>query len=285
VYADGSTAPLDVRWGGAGSSGAATYSLTGSVPRSSVAAHATVVSYSVAAIEPYSTVTPVGAPPYLPSVVVARYTDGVTQTVPVSWDGVDQAKYARPGSFTVGGSAAGRRATATVRVTDSFAPDRNIALATSPAKPTADAGYSGSPDSVPAGLLDGVTTSGGWSNAYTKSATYTLPEVSKAHAADWVSVSWPEGQRISTVVAYFTLSASLVLPRSIVVSYWDGARWLKARDQQVQFATQSNAPTTITFQPVSTTSIRLDLTSPAPDTATGFFRITELEVPAAEITS
>ncbi|WP_329062862.1 glycoside hydrolase family 2 TIM barrel-domain containing protein [Amycolatopsis sp. NBC_01480] len=285
VYADGSTAPLDVRWSGVGSSGAATYSLTGSVARSSVAAHATVVAYTVAAIEPYSTVTPVGAPPYLPSVVVARYTDGVTQTVPVSWDGVGQAKYDRPGSFTVGGSAAGRRATATVRVTDSFAPDRNIALATSPAKPTADAGYSGSPDSVPAGLLDGVTTSGGWSNAYTKSATYTLPEVSKAHAADWVSVSWPEGQRISTVVAYFTLSASLVLPRSIVVSYWDGARWLKARDQQVQFATQSNAPTTITFQPVSTTSIRLTLTSPAPDTATGFFRITELEVPAAEITS
>jgi hypothetical protein len=35
---------------------------------------------------------------------------------------------------------------------------------------------------------------------------------------------------------------------------------------------------------VFTTSIRLDLTSPAPDTATGFLRITELEVPSDQIT-
>jgi beta-galactosidase len=55
-------------------------------------------------------------------------------------------------------------------------------------------------------------------------------------------------------------------------------------DQQVQLAAGSNEPTTITFDPVSTTSIRLDMTSPAPDTSTGFMQITELRVPADEIT-
>jgi beta-galactosidase len=42
-------------------------------------------------------------------------------------------------------------------------------------------------------MLDGTTTSGGWSNFYNKSATNTLPSVSKAHASEWVSVSWPSG--------------------------------------------------------------------------------------------
>ena len=56
------------------------------------------------------------------------------------------------------------------------------------------------------------------------------------------------------------------------------------RNRQVQFATASNQPTTITFDPVSTTAVRLDLTSPAPDTATGFLQITELQVPADELT-
>jgi hypothetical protein len=54
--------------------------------------------------------------------------------------------------------------------------------------------------------------------------------------------------------------------------------------QQVQWATTSNQPTTITFDPVSTTGIRLDLTSPAPNTSTGFLEITELQVPADEVT-
>ncbi|MBO0847446.1 MAG: Ig-like domain-containing protein, partial [Nocardioides sp.] len=286
VYADGSTAPLAVEWhtippGGLRRPG--TFTVSGNLPGGGTA-RAVITLYAADSIEPYSTVTPVGDAPFLPAVATLRYTDGVTETVPVTWDAIDPAAYAAPGTFTVNGTAAGLSATATVRVTAAFTPNQNIARATSPTQPGADAGYSGGPNSVPAGMLDGTTATGGWSNFYNKSATNTLPSVSKAHASEWVSVRWPSGQRISSVVPFFTMSANRMLPSAVSVSYWDGAAWQPVTGQQVQWATTSNQPTTITFDPVSTTGIRLDLTSPAPNTSTGFLQITELQVPADEVT-
>ena len=99
-----------------------------------------------------------------------------------------------------------------------------------------------------------------------------------------MSLSWPSGQRISSLVPYFTISANRVLPSSVHVSYWNGNAWVPVTNQQVQFAAASNQPTTISFDPVSTTAVRLDMSSPAPDTSTGFLQITELQVPADEIT-
>jgi beta-galactosidase len=284
VYADGTTAPLAVHWHQAKLDGVGTYRIDGNLPGAPATAEAEVTVYAPAAVEPYATVTPVGDPPFLPAVVTVRDTDEVTHVEPVTWDAVPPAKYATPGTFTVPGTAAGQPATATVQVTASFTPGADIALATSPTHPAADAGYSGSPGSVPAGMLDGTTGSGGWSNFYNKSATNTLPSVSKAHGSEWVSVRWPSGQRIGSVVPYFTMSANRVLPSSVRVSYWNGAGWVPVSAQQVQFATASDQPTTITFDPVSTTGVRLELTSPAPDTSTGFLQITELQVPADEIT-
>jgi beta-galactosidase len=230
-------------------------------------------------------VVPVGAAPFLPAAGTLRFTDGVTRPVPLRWDAVPPQRYAAPGSFTVAGTVPGSllRATATVRVTDAFVPDQNIARAGGPTQPTADAGYSGGPNTVPAGLLDGDTTRG-WSNFYRKQATNVLPAVSLAHAGEWVSVSWPSGQRLGSVVAYFTTDANRALPATVSVSYWTGAGWAPVADQQVRFATASNQPTTITFAPVSTTAVRLTMTSPAPNTGTGFLQVTELQVPADEVT-
>lgn len=55
--------------------------------------------------------------------------------------------------------------------------------------------------------------------------------------------------------------------------------------QHVQFASISDQPTTISFDPVSTTAVRLEMTSPAPGTSTGFLQITELQILADEITA
>ena len=63
-------------------------------------------------------------------------------------------------------------------------------------RPTADASYSGAPDTVPAAMLDGDLTTG-WSNYYNKAATANLRAVSVSHASDWVSVSWPDRQEFS----------------------------------------------------------------------------------------
>ena len=289
VHADGSHDSLPVTWDklpAASSTQTGVYTVDGAVAGTSMKAQAIVTVYKLGSIQTYSTAVPVGTPPGLPATVKLVYNDGVTQTAPVTWDPVDPSLYAAAGQFSVSGTVAGTtmKAQATVRVTSSFAANQNIARSTSPTLPTADAGYSGSTSEVPAGMLDGTTSSGGWSNAYTKAATSVLPAVSKAHATEWVSVSWPNQQRLSSITPYFTISSSRVRPSSVTVSYALGSSWVPVSNQHVTFATASNQPSTITFDPVSTNAIRLDMTSPSPNTSTGFMQITELQVFANQVT-
>src|SRR5262245_23045658 len=181
----------------------------------------------------------------------------------------------RPATTTVfaghGGGQA-RRAPATRR-------SQRAAGTRQAAQATADASFSGSPNAVPAAMLDGNTTSGGWSNFYNKAATALLPAISKAHPTDWVSVSWPSAQAFSTIRAYFTLDARRVLPSAIEVSYRDGDRWVPVSNLHVDWATATNQPSTITFDKVSAASVRLKMTSPSPNAnGTGFFQIAELQV-------
>jgi beta-galactosidase len=49
----------------------------------------------------------------------------------------------------------------------------------------------------------------------------------------------------------------------------------------VTWAAASGEPTTIAFDPVSTTRLKLDMTSRAPRTGSGFLAITELRAPPA----
>jgi beta-galactosidase len=143
---------------------------------------------------------------------------------------------------------------------------------------TADASYSGAPSTLPAAMLDGALSTG-WSNYYNKSGTANLHAVSVSNPSDWVSVSWPQPQSFDSVVAYFTTSATLALPASIQVSYWDGHKFVAAANLAIDWATASNQPTTLTFHPVRRSSqLRLDMTSAAPGTGGGFLMIAELQV-------
>jgi beta-galactosidase len=144
-----------------------------------------------------------------------------------------------------------------------------------PATPAADASYSGSPTEVPANMLDGNPTTG-WSNFYVKAATANLHSVSAAHASEWVSLSWAQPQTVGTLNATFVTSTTLSLPAAVTVTYWDGEAFTGVRDPQVTLATASGQPSVITFDPVTTTQVRLEMTSAAPGTSTGFFRIAEL---------
>ncbi len=143
-------------------------------------------------------------------------------------------------------------------------------------KPGADASFSGAPDTVPAAMLDGVTTSGGWSNYYRKAATALLPAVSKAHASDWVSESWSSARTIGALGADFTVDSVHALPSSIRVSWWDGRQFVPVANPKIAWATGSNQPTRVSFDPVSTTRIRLDLDSGHPGAGDGFLQIAEL---------
>ena len=191
-----------------------------------------------------------------------------------------------PGAITLTASAAGLAAAmATIRAL--AGQDAAGATATPAALLTgsaaaaairADASYCGAPDTVPAALLD-PDLSTGWSNYYDKAATANLHAVSVSRAADWVSVSWPQEQALGSADAYFTTGGNLSLPATIAVSWWDGHRFVPVRSLVIQRASASNQPTTLTFDPVRTTGVRLDLASPSPGTGNGFLRIAYLHVP------
>jgi beta-galactosidase len=151
-----------------------------------------------------------------------------------------------------------------------------------PAGATADASYSGKPDTLPAAMLDGNPATA-WPNYYLKAATALLPSFSLAHAKEWVSVAWPGAQSVGTVRASFIADATRALPADIAVKYWDAGAWVAVSNQHVTPASASGEPTEITFDPVSTTRLRLDMTSAHPKAGNGFIAISALEVPAAAV--
>ena len=150
------------------------------------------------------------------------------------------------------------------------------------AGPAADASYSGRPDTLPAAMIDGDPATA-WSNYYLKAATALLPSFSLAHPHEWVSVAWPGPQSVSSVRAAFTIDATHALPADIGVRYWDGSGWAAVSNPHVAFATASGQPTVVSFDPVSTTRLRLDLTSAHPKAGDGFLAIGELEVPGVQL--
>jgi hypothetical protein len=60
--------------------------------------------------------TTTGTAPSLPAAVRSSFSDGFDRDTPVTWDSVPAEKYAKPGTFTVTGTAAGHAVKATVTV-------------------------------------------------------------------------------------------------------------------------------------------------------------------------
>jgi beta-galactosidase len=181
------------------------------------------------------------------------------------------------GAAAIAGTVTAAAATAaTVTAAAATAPAA-AATTAQPTAPVADASYSGAPGTIPAMMLDG-NLSTGWSNFYDKSATANIRAVSASDASDWVSLSWPGSpQRVGSLVATFTTGGPLSLPATIAVSYWNGRELVPVRNPKITWAAASNQPTTITFDPVTTSQLRLTMTSPTPGTAAGFLQIAELK--------
>ncbi|MER6093258.1 glycoside hydrolase family 2 TIM barrel-domain containing protein [Streptomyces bluensis] len=190
-----------------------------------------------------------------------------------------------PGSLKVTARADGlRKGSVTVRVTParsrSTTPPAVFEAEHPPAPdfPFADASYSGRPDTLPAAMLDGDPATG-WSNAFSKAATALLPAFDGARAEDWVSVDWGRTRTVDRAEVSFTIGATHSLPASVEVSVWDGKRYVPVQGVKTDWATESDAPTVITFDPVRGTRLRLLLTSAHPGRAEGAVRISRLEVP------
>ncbi|AVV44299.1 beta-galactosidase [Streptomyces sp. P3] len=175
-----------------------------------------------------------------------------------------------------------RRGTVTVRAT----PARQVAAtpaavfaADLPAPvdhPRPDASHSGRPDTLPAAMLDGDPATG-WSNAFVKAATALLPAFSGARTKDWVSVDYGRTRDFDRVEVSFTVDAAHSLPASVTAEVWDGRRYVPVTGAVIDWATASNTPTALTFDPVRGSKLRLSLTSGAPGTPRGAVRITRWE--------
>ena len=141
-------------------------------------------------------------------------------------------------------------------------------LGAAPLPPAVDASYSGGQDTIPAAMTDGNPATA-WSNFYSKAASRQLPATSLSHASDWVALNTPTARTVSGLNAAFVTGGAFTLPASVEVDYWNG---------------QGYAPVTglawntdqISFDPVSTTRVRLTMVSPAPGTSGGFLKIAEL---------
>ncbi|MDQ0835289.1 hypothetical protein QF032_007133 [Streptomyces achromogenes] len=142
--------------------------------------------------------------------------------------------------------------------------------------PRPDASFSGRPDTLPAAMLDGDPATG-WSNAFVKAATALLPAFSGARPKDWVSVDYGRTRVFDRVEVSFTVDAAHSLPASVTAEVWDGRRYVPVTGAVVDWATASNTPTALTFDPVRGSKLRLSLTSGAPGTARGAVRITRWE--------
>jgi len=257
------------------------YQVRGTAKGHRVTAH--VTPYRVSSVQAFTTTVPVGVRPSLPGTARVTFTDGVTDLAAVTWDPVHAESLTRPGSFTVRGTLAELRLTTSLAATVSsdWTPGQNLAPAAAPS-----ASFSGTPQTVPAALNNGIQPeTNGWSNRYIKAATALLPSYTLARPSDWVSLTWDTPQAVDTLVPYFVLAAGRALPAAVTVEYWDGTRFVPAAHQTTTMATESEQPTTVTFDKVSTTAIRLVITSAAPGTPDGFAQVSELralgDVPSA----
>ncbi|WP_405625739.1 DUF4982 domain-containing protein [Streptomyces sp. NBC_00016] len=175
-----------------------------------------------------------------------------------------------------------RKGTATVRTTPARSKATTPPAAFTPDLPApvnhpyADASYSGRPDTLPAALLDGDPATG-WSNAFAKSATALLPAFNGARPRDWVSVDYGRTRDFDRVEVSFTVDATHSLPATVEAEVWDGDRYTPVTGATVDWATASDTPTALTFDPVRGSRLRLTLTSSAPGTPQGAVRITKLE--------
>jgi beta-galactosidase len=238
-----------------------------------VTAH--VTPFTVAEVQTFATAVPVGVAPFLPGRARVTFTDGVSMYFDVTWDPVPAEDLEMPGELSVRGvlSESDLPTSIQVTVSEAFTPGQNLAVDGTPS-----ASFSGSPGTVPASLVDGVTVDpNGWSNQYEKAATALLPAFNLAQPRDWVSLSWETPQAVDSLVPYFRLAPGRTLPAAVAVEVWDGRAFVPAANQEVTWAEGSEQPTTIRFDEVSTTRIRLIMTSAAPGTANGFVQISELQ--------
>ncbi|MFB9276412.1 discoidin domain-containing protein [Cohnella cellulosilytica] len=88
------------------------------------------------------------------------------------------------------------------------------------------------------------------------------------NTTQWVQYTWSSARTISSVEVYwFDDDQGIDLPASYTIQYWNGSAWVNVSGAS-GLGLLANQYNTTTFNPVSTTQIRLNVTAKA-TTSTG----------------
>lgn len=290
VHADGTTSQSSVNWTNVPSTNVVgTSQATAQVDGLQAVANVSVYDFANASV---NLSVAAGDIPVLPANVKVDFTNGLSVSLPVDWPSLTLSQVQASGALTVEGQIAdlAHKAIATINVSNSFTPNVNLAASVagtgaqdtvSATGPVATATFTNG-SSYPNLMLDGNKTSGGWTNKYSIAATANLPIVNNTRPYEFVQVNWPQFSTFSSIKLIFTTGGSAPttnLPKSLDVQYWDGLHWVSAGNQNVVWATASNQESTVTFDMITTTKIRIGMENATPYSATaGAMAITELEV-------
>lgn len=290
VHADNTTSEAAAVWSNVPSTSAAgTFRATATVNGLQAAADITVYDFANASLNLSAAA---GEIPALPSHIKVNFTNGLSEWRSVEWPEIAMEQVQANGIIKLSGQIEGltEQAAATIRISESYTPNVNLARSVegtgaqdivSAAGPLATATFTNG-SSYPNLMLDGNTTSGGWTNKYNIAATANLPAVNNTRPYEFVQVYWPDYNTFSSVKLYFTTGGTAPttnLPASLDVQYWDGLKWVSTGNQKVEWATASNQATTVTFDKVTATKVRIGMENATPySTSAGAMAITELEV-------
>ena len=161
----------------------------------------TVEAATVEALAATEASTPAGIAPELPATVEATWSNGDVTEETVTWDEIESASYAQPGTFTVEGAVAGtdQAATCTVAVGDPVVSDI--------AAPDAVETYVGAEPALPA------TVSVSWSDGSTTDEPVAWDAVDPASYAETgtFDVAGTVGDTGSTVLAQVSVRAMRIV--------------------------------------------------------------------------
>ncbi len=207
---------------------------------------------NVDGVERYGTVlTGVGEAPELPDTMTVIYPDATRRESAVEWDAVDEESYAEAGTFTVGGVVEGTdiKVEVTVMVVEGEA--QNVALFAIPSA------IIDTPEDLGgvAGLNDGYdptssrdTSHGVWHNWLGDNGSLA-----------WVQYTWENPVTIYQSNAYYYTDGNFV-PDEVWLEYLDeNGEWREVTNA-VGYGTALNQYNVTTFDPVTTTAIRMYMT-------------------------
>lgn len=195
-------------------------------------------------------ITQVGTAPELPESLEVIHPDGTVKDSAITWDDIAEDSYAQKGEFTVGGTVDGTdmRVEVTVMVVDGEA--ANVALIAQPSAiidtPWDLGGVAGLNDGYdPASSRD--TSHGVWHNW-----------LGEQGADAWVQYDWDSEVTIYQSNAYYYTDGNFV-PSEVWYEYKDAnGEWRPLPNVQ-GCGTELNQYNVTTFDPVTTTSIRMNM--------------------------